>query len=47
VNQAYNTTLYIMVGILLIGLACNLFIRPVAAKHHFKEPSAAAPAPAN
>ena len=35
-EQAYNTTLYLMAGVLLIGLAANLLIRPVAAKHHYK-----------
>ena len=35
-EQAYNTTLYLMAGVLLIGLVANLLIRPVAAKHHYK-----------
>jgi MFS family permease len=33
-SEAYNTTLYIMAGILLVGLACNLLVRPVNARHH-------------
>lgn len=32
--QAYNTTLYILAGMLVIGMLCNLLVRPVAA-HHF------------
>jgi MFS family permease len=31
--QAYNTTMYILAGMLVIGLVCNLLVRPVAAKH--------------
>ena len=33
-EQSYNTTMYFMAGILLIGLAANLLIRPVDSKHH-------------
>ena len=33
-NQAYNTTLYIMAAVLIVGLVCNLLVRPVAARHH-------------
>jgi hypothetical protein len=29
----YNTTMYILAGMLVLGLICNLLIRPVAAKH--------------
>ena len=32
--DAYNVTMYIMAGILLIGFICNLMIRPVHEKHH-------------
>ena len=32
--EAYNLTMYLMVGVLLVGLACNLLVRPVAAKDH-------------
>jgi MFS family permease len=42
--EAYNTTVYIMAGILLLGLLCNLLVRPVAAEHHL--PDAAPPAAA-
>jgi len=32
-NEVYNTTMYILAGMLVLGLICNLLIRPVAAKH--------------
>jgi len=32
-SQVYNQTMLILVGLLAIGLICNLLIRPVAAKH--------------
>jgi len=38
--QAYNTTFYIMAGILLAGLACNLLVKPVDPRHH-AEPAGA------
>jgi MFS family permease len=31
-DQVYNQTMYILVGMLVIGLVCNLLIRPVADK---------------
>jgi MFS family permease len=34
--DAYNVTMYIMAGILLVGFVCNLLIRPVHEKHHMK-----------
>jgi MFS family permease len=40
--EAYNTTLYIMAGILLVGFACNLLVRPVDPRHHATEAEAAA-----
>ncbi|SFK36617.1 OFA family MFS transporter [Methylorubrum salsuginis] len=42
--QAYNQTMYILAGLLVLGLICNLLVRPVAARHHMTE--AAAPAAA-
>lgn len=33
-EQVYNQTMYILVGMLVLGLVCNLLIRPVA-DHHF------------
>jgi MFS family permease len=41
--QAYNVTMYIMAALLVIGFFCNLFVRPVHARHHLSEGS---PAPA-
>ncbi len=32
-DQVYNTTMYILAGMLVLGLLCNLLVRPVAAKH--------------
>jgi MFS family permease len=32
--EAYNTTVYIMAGILLVGFACNLLVRPVDSRHN-------------
>lgn len=32
--ETYNFTLYLMAGLLLVGLVCNLLVRPVAAKYH-------------
>jgi MFS family permease len=31
--QAYDFTMYVLAGLLLLGLVCNLLVRPVAAKH--------------
>jgi len=36
-EQVYNQTMYILVGMLVIGLICNLMIRPVADKHFMSE----------
>jgi len=33
---SYNTTLYIMAGLLVVGLLCNLMVRPVDARFHMK-----------
>jgi len=32
-EQVYNQTMYILVGMLAVGLLCNLMVRPVADKH--------------
>jgi MFS family permease len=37
-GQAYGTTMYLMAALLLVGLACNLLVRPVDAKHHVAQP---------
>ncbi len=34
--NAYSTTMYIMAGLLLVGFVCNICIRPVNPKFHFK-----------
>ena len=49
--QAYNTTMYIMAGLLVIGFICNFMIKAVNARYHMKEndvraPNAVAPAAA-
>jgi MFS family permease len=36
-HQAYNVTMYVLAGMLLFGLLCNLLIRPVNAKHHMTQ----------
>ena len=35
--DAYNNTMYIMAGLLVIGFLCNLFIRAVHERHHMVE----------
>jgi MFS family permease len=37
-DQAYNTTMLIMAGVLLVGLVCNMLIRPVDPKYHHVDP---------
>jgi hypothetical protein len=39
---AYDRTLYILVGLLVIGLICNALVRPVAPKWFMKEDEVAA-----
>ena len=34
--QAYNTTMYIMAGLLVIGLVCNVLVRAVHDRYHMK-----------
>jgi len=36
-EQVYNQTMYILVGMLVVGLICNLLVRPVADKHFMTE----------
>jgi hypothetical protein len=38
--QAYNVTMYIMAGLLLLGLVCNLLMRAVH-ERHFLSPQTA------
>ncbi|MDB5987940.1 MAG: transporter [Nevskia sp.] len=40
--QAYDTTLYILCALLLIGLVCNLLVRPVATQHYMSDEQLAA-----
>jgi nitrate/nitrite transporter NarK len=35
--EAYNLTMYLMVGLLFVGLLCNLMIRPVDERHHHSD----------
>jgi MFS family permease len=35
-GESYNSTLYLMAGLLLVGLVCNLLVRPVDKKHYLK-----------
>jgi MFS family permease len=35
--QAYNTTMYVMAVLLVIGFICNAFIKAVADRHHMKD----------
>ncbi|MFC5476102.1 OFA family MFS transporter [Paraherbaspirillum soli] len=32
-ESVYSTTMYILAGMLVLGLLCNLMVRPIAAKH--------------
>jgi MFS family permease len=43
-SDAYSVTMYLMAGLLFIGLICNLLVRPVNPKHHYVE-DRAAPSP--
>lgn len=36
--EAYNATMYLMSGLLILGLICNLMVRPVHEKHHHTDP---------
>lgn len=36
-NEAYNIIMYMLAALLLIGLVCNLLVRPVAEKHYMTE----------
>ena len=40
--QAYNTTMYILAGLLVVGLICNLPVRPVDQKYFMSEAELAA-----
>jgi MFS family permease len=36
-NEAYNVIMYVLAGLLLVGLLCNLLVRPVADKHYMSD----------
>jgi hypothetical protein len=40
--QAYDVTMYIMAGLLLLGLLCNAMVRPIADKHFMTDEELAA-----
>ena len=44
--QAYNTTMYIMAGLLIVGFICNYFIKAVHARYHMSDEALATPAAA-
>jgi len=35
--EAYNSTMFLMVGLLVAGFVCNLLLRPVAQRHHHSD----------
>ncbi|MBS2022877.1 MAG: OFA family MFS transporter [Deltaproteobacteria bacterium] len=35
-EQAYNVTMYILAGVLIVGFVCNALVKPVDAKFHFQ-----------
>ncbi len=41
-EAAYNQTMYVLAGLLLVGLACNLLVRPVAEKYYMTDEEVAA-----
>ncbi len=43
--EAYDTTLYVMAALLLVGLVCNLLVRPVHPRHHHREEAAVSATP--
>jgi MFS family permease len=40
--QAYDITMYVLAGLLVVGLICNVLVRPVADKHFMTEAELAA-----
>jgi hypothetical protein len=41
-NQVYDTTMYVLAGLLVVGLICNLLVRPVAKKWFMNDEELAA-----
>ncbi len=35
--QAYNVTMYVMAGLLVVGLVCNQFVKAVHERHHMRD----------
>ena len=42
-GQAYEVTMYIMAGLLVVGFICNLLVKPVHAKHYMRDEAAHPP----
>jgi MFS family permease len=40
-GEAYNGTMYLMAGLLMVGLIANLLVRPVNSCHHLPQPAGA------
>ncbi len=40
--DAYNITMYIMAGLLVVGLICNVLVKSVNARHHYRQAPQAA-----
>jgi MFS family permease len=40
--EAYTVTMYLMAGLLVVGLVCDLLVRPVDSRHYLKPPDSAA-----
>jgi hypothetical protein len=36
-EQVYNQTMYILVGMLVVGLVCNLLVKPLDKKHFMSD----------
>jgi MFS family permease len=36
-SEAFNSTMDLMAGLLLVGLVCNLLVQPVAERHHHRQ----------
>jgi len=34
--DAYDVSMHLMAGFLVVGFLCNLFVRPVAERYHFR-----------
>jgi hypothetical protein len=35
--QAYNVTMYLLAGLLIVGFLCNLALRPVDERHYMSD----------